>query len=336
MRYLGRYRITPHGHVILQLAGATAGTAAQYTYHETIVFNHPNNDRISVYGAIMLAPCPYDDTGYASNGSSAGSRASDLTTNLAMLRTKFATELHFTGVYFPVDWGNPGVLISGTMLRDYDAILHTGDGSNIIGTVFAASGYFNQGRKDGLAWVQFQEGVWLDAGGIVCQLGQGLSQNLIGPMVTIGNNASGFDVRNGSFWTTWGNIVSMGNGGDGIIVFPDCGMQQDGGVFCCSNASNGFEILQTGGTWIYGPVMSGSAIGASHMWKNGGYGIKCNWAHAAAMADCGYGTGNANGNLSVISYYGSAIRMIPPYAANYGDCTPPLNTIGNMNSIIGN
>ena len=191
--YLGKYKITPTGHVILQLAGAASGSAQaqQYVYNRAIVLSHPNQDRISIFGAPMLAPCPRSDAGFAWNGPSAAQRASDMTTNLAVLRSKFATELHFPG-------GTYGFIIGGLSLMHLDGVLLTSDGvGTATGILFNCSGYMNSNPRsingpspwayDGIAAVNFKgAGFNWDVGACMAIEGEAGDYNFNSPLIAIG------------------------------------------------------------------------------------------------------------------------------------------------------
>ena len=241
--YLGKYRITPTGHVILQLAGASSGHAQQWTYTQQVTIDHPNNDRISVLGAPMLKAVPLDDTGYASNGSSSAQRAADTATNLAILRNCFATELHFAN-------GVSGFDIVGLSLQHLDAILLTGTGSaSGVGFLWNASGYLNiapvssstgNWAYGGLAAVQFNSGFNWDVGSSISLQGEAVDQSFVSPLIACGCYY-GMIIGNGGFLTSSGNIISLGNDSAGFMCWPRAGNQLAGGVFCSSNGGNGYN-----------------------------------------------------------------------------------------------
>jgi hypothetical protein len=335
---LGKYKITPTGHVILQLAGASSGSAQKFTYTQTIVINHPNNDRISIVGAKMLKPLPLDDSGYASNGSSSAQRAADLTTNLAILRSCFATELAFQSIQ-PLASGNAsGLLIQGVMLMHLDAILFTGDAGNCSGLMASCQGYCNgtllagNPTISGIAFAQFgAQGVALDAGASIEMQGAGYAQNLWAPVVTIGCNW-GFLISDQSFFTTFGNVICLGNNQFGMRINPGCGAQLDGGLFCCSNGSDGLSLVESSGFFCNGPLMGGTAYGPAHFYKNGGYGINVMGTHMLLNLDCGAG-GNANVGGSINASWGGIVACTDVNVST--KCSPAWNTIGNGNSLIG-
>lgn len=345
--YLGRYRITPTGHVILQLAGAAPGAASanQYIYTTQIEVAHPNNDRISIFGAPMLAPVSRDDSGYAWNGASNAERAADTVTNLSVLRTRFATELRFL---------SPCVMamrIGGISLMHLDGILFTSDGNPTTqGVNFNCIGYMNLLPRtlagdtgwayDGLAAVNFK-GIY--SAGFSWEVGAGLwvggeggilagDQNTNTPWIAIGNTY-GIAVRNGGFVTSHGNAICLSNDQDGIFLWPRSGTQWDGGVFCNANQYHGITCYLCSTGFIGSPLVGGNWTAASHAYKNGGNGL--NMEETNVSLNCDFGAGvNVNIGGSIYAGNNSAVQLWGNSANYAATCSPAFNTIGNNNSMI--
>jgi hypothetical protein len=233
-----------------------------------------------------------------------------------------------------------GFYIDGVMLMHLDGILFTSDGSNAqaIGLATTCTGYCNgtliagSPTIAGIAFAQWGWGIWFDAGSSIAMQGAGLSQNLWSPIVTIGCVNSGITAANMSFFTTYGNIVSLGNGNHGIVAYCGCGFQLDGGTFCCSNALYGVFFDMGTELWINGPFSSGTRYGPSHLYKNGRYGIDVSHGSASIYADCGAGA-NANGLGSAYAEWGGVIQATDINIS--GHCSPPWNVVGNGNALIG-
>jgi hypothetical protein len=338
MAYLRKYYITSRGHVILQLAGAATGSAAavQYIYAASAVFRHPNADRISVFGANMLAPVPVTDTGYASNGSAVATRAADTNSNLAMLRTKFATELHFTG--------GTGIFMGPNCptLMHLDGVLVTSDGGLAGGgggvVVVNSFGELNPDTHSGLAIVGFANwGMVLELGCAAAIGGGGNSENTLCPLICIGNgtNTAGFALGDGSYFSMSGNLISLSNNGHGFMLHPRTGCQMDGGVHSQSNAMNGVNIYMSPTCFINGPMSGGTAYEYSHIWKNGQYGIQADHGFGNVYADCGAGGANANTSGSIRADYGSNVHCYGGDQHISATCSPAFGTVGNGNSWIG-
>ncbi len=338
MSYLRRYYITPRGYVILQCAGAQPGAsrAVAYTYTTSIYFSHANNNRISVFGAPMLAAAPVSYTAYSLSGSSPTQRSADTANNLAMLRTKFATELTFTG---------PNGVIFGQSCpvpMHFDGFLLTGDGSSAAGLNLDASfGFMNLDTYAGIAIVGFGwGGVVLELGAVLGMEGPSQNETNLCPFIIIGcgdaapGGGHGLIVSDGSYLTMSGNVLSFSNAGNGFMIWPRCGCQMDGAVHAACNGSNGVQTLLGPTTYIYGPLSGGTAYTRSIFWKNAQYGCWAQHSQVSAYCDCGAGTGNANGAGSIYAAYGS---MVQPTAGDVGisaTCTPAWGVVGNQNSLI--
>lgn len=334
MAYLRKYYITPRGHVILQCAGAVSPTptAVQYTYNSQIIFSHPNNNRISVFGAPMLAPVPVTDSGYASNGSSVPTRAGDTQANLNMLRTKFATEFHFQG---------PNGIIVGMScpnLMHLDGLLLTSDGNPLASGVSWVNSYgiMNFDTNMGVAAVGFGGvGFYMELAASIGTAGPGNSENTLCPLISIGNNAAGMALGDGSYFTMSGNLLAFNGGNYGLQIWPRGGVQMDGGVHCGSNGSHGVNMLLSSTCWIGGPMSGGSAYMPSHLWRNGGYGLCAQFGWADAYVDCGASTPNANTTGSIYVSQGGNVHPNAGDQHISGACSPAYGTVGNGNAYLG-
>jgi hypothetical protein len=343
--YLGKFRITPTGHVILQLAGATSGSAVAYNYTQTVYINHPNNDRISIFGAQMLAPIPKTDAGYQWNGYSGTQRATDTAANLAGLRTMFATELHWSG---PL--GNPGCgfYITGLSPMHVDALLLTGDGSvQGGGIMFNCAGFLNHTPKSiapgsatyakaGLACVNWKggPGFGFDVGSMMSVWSQeAADQNSETTFVALGNG-SGIAISNGGFITASGNAICLSNDTVGFVVWPRGGTQWDGGIFCNANGDRGLAAFQSTG-FIAGPLVGGSTTTPSHFYRNAQWGAWVLQANFQITGDFGTGA-TANGVGQIAAFNNSNVQISGP-SANYSTVvTPVWNTVGNNEALISN
>jgi hypothetical protein len=350
--YLGKYRITPTGHVILQLAGAAPGSAqsTQYVYTAPVVISHPNNDRISIFGAPMLAPVSRNDTGYAWNGNSSGQRASDMATNLAVLRTKFATELHFSGA--GTNLIGPFFItfrVGGISLMHLDGILFTSDGNAAqFGVNFNCSGYMNSSPRimggstgwayDGLAAVNFKNqwtaGFTWDVGACMSISGETADQNFVTPFISVGNTY-GIALLNGGFVTCNGNAVCLGNDLSGMEFWPRSGTQWDGGVFCNANGEHGIKGYLCSTGFVAAPLITGGYDPGtpSHSYKNAGWGIWLEETNVSLDIDFGSG-GNANGSGAIFAGNNSGCQVWGASANYLGACSPTFGTNGNNNSMI--
>lgn len=333
LNYLSKFRITQTGKVTLQLAGATSGTATQYVYTQNVVFAHPDNEKISVLGAPMLLPLPGDDSAYQLISSTSSQRAADTIYNLGLLRSKFATELHFgNGCGFVYDGVCPGRV---------DGILLTGDGStgplgygvgilcNAISTIHRETDA-NQLLR-GLAIVGFGY-----AGIEVATSGFWLSQPPSGgggaPLVILGiTNAAGttgFGVAcaDSSNFTPQTTTMIFSCCSAGLATFTNSSAQCDlqGLRFYSEcNGSHGMYAQSSGSIGCHADYIISK--------KNGGRGLYCSGGAGIVLG----ATTSIDLTLNGGSAYCSIESVITcPGATGLGDASPPINTVGNANSII--
>jgi hypothetical protein len=313
MEYLSKYIITQNGSVTLQLAGSTSGVATQFVYPSSVVFSHPNNDKISVFGAPMLATLPTTDANYATTGNSAVARANDLTTNLATLRSRFATELRFPGANIT---GGAAIQMRGKALRQLDGILFTSDSAGAqLGCIYCTA-IGNLGGSNGLGIAGFSgTGFAIDASG-------GIMANAA--IVICGCGLSGHACYDGGSFTTSANLLCLGNGYAGVNANPGGAYQLDANVYANGNAN--FGLLGT-----FGDLMIVTTGANNHFYKNGLWGVWCQQSMIEAVGDYGAGA-NANGSGSIFATAGSNVYATG--SINVGTCSPVINTAGNGNSFI--
>ncbi len=307
VQYLGRFFITHNGTATLQLS------AGVFNYSATIFMDHPQNSRIILQGATMLAAVPTTDAGYAANGSAPATRATDAATNIAMLRTKFATELHFTG--------GAGLEIDGFMLQRLDAILFTGDGTiggggDGQGTACSCQGATSS-PANGLAFYNF--------GGFGFTFINGASVEWVGtgPVVCIGNVNDGINANTGSAVVFSGPVITMQNGTSGLFANSN-GIISASTMYAECNGLAGINVFQgkyahTGG----------------HVYRNANYGLSSQVGSAAIGDGADYGAGgNVNLLGPIFSGDGSFVRVIG--ATNTAGSSPAVGVVGNNNSLIAN
>jgi hypothetical protein len=317
--WLLKYSITHNGSVVLQLAGASSGVATQYTYTSSIIFDHPNNNRIFIYGATMLAPLPVTDAGLSVTGNTSGQRASDLAANLTILRSKFATELYIVGT------NSSGAFfqVKGRSLGALDAILITSDASGSThGFQFTCSGdYINGSRSSGLASVGFSGiGFIIDLRGVI---GTYTTNANTASIICCGCTVGGFSLANGAEFTSAGPILTAGNGNYGILCNPGSNAQFDGNV---NSSGNGTHGIQTALGCFY---TSGANI--NHVWLNGQWGIATQYSPPSVFVG-DLGSGHPNSAGPVIATNGTTITITG--STNIPPTSPPVNTNGNGNSMV--
>lgn len=325
MVYLMKYRFGQNGFATLQLAPGT------FTYVSRFVtIGHPQNDRIGICGATMKAPVPINSGAYAQNGNSAPIRANDTAINLAMLRTKFATELHFTN--------GGAIVVDLAPLAFFDGILMTGDGtvsgasdaqmlswtagSAATGATYRSDFFFPpQGIANGLACVGGGYGFTVISGGATYF-------GTRGPLIALGNVVHGIVGNARSYCACWGPaIISLANGSDGLQA----------------------DFESTFDNWFWNPNATillncngGQGINASHnsnvaLAAANGQGQLNNNAGSGAFANTGtiqLARFQANGN-GVSPFYATNRAIINIGTSTYsGSNSPGININGNNNSLI--
>jgi hypothetical protein len=330
MAWLRRYYITQRGQVIFRVA------AGQWTYTQTIIFRHPNNDRISVFGATMKAACPRQDTAYASRGPSAPTRSADVATNLAMLRSKFATEIYGHSIPGSAQQASAIVQIGpGNALMHWDGILLTGDLASVGIEFYACQGPMNLDTYSGIAIVQCSYGIYLSLGSAIQIWGSASwDENVMCPVVCIGSGSHGMALGDGSHFTMLGNFISLNGNGNGLNLWPNTGVQLDGACHSQSNSGHGIYLDLSPACYVSGPLSGGSPYTSSHIWNNGGWGILAFGSTAEAYVDCGAGMATANGTGSIALSWASNIHCTAGDQHISGSCTPPFGVWGNYDSMI--
>jgi hypothetical protein len=328
--YLTKYRITSTGHVTLQLAGALSGIAVKYTYSQAVLMDHPNNNRISLLGAPMLASLVPNDSGYAWIGPSAPQRAADTATNLANLRSRFATELFFPGT------AGGGFIIKGTMLADLDGILLTSDGAgSATGVNFNCNGYFNSSTTRpmmGLAAVGWSgAGFALDTGAAVSNYPSGSAASPVSNATWVScGNYDGLVLGNGSFFCTVHNLIFLGNTSFGLQVWPGCGCQIDAAIFSNANGNIGVACYEAPTVYLAAGGWAGPTA-FSHIYRNGGWGLTATQSNVSYVGDFGAaGYNNVSGSIQI----SANANVLVTGSTNIGACSPALGIVGNSDSLI--
>jgi hypothetical protein len=329
--WLSAYTITNSGYVTFQLA------AGQFVYNTNTNINHTNSDRILVNGAPMSGAA-VQHTDITVTGYSALQRSNDAASNLAMFRSRFATELRFSGA-------GAAVWIRGVSLRN---ILFTSDGSTQNHLIISDGG--PGGSKittiDGCAvhGAQFI--------GIVAQSG-GQIYFANNPTFSCANGWQGF-VASGNSHMSFGTTVgAYGNGVDGFIV-DDGGTMSSyqptfGGtplvVYASGNNTNGFAALALGGIDChYASAVNNGGCGFSAYFSAC---VSVDYSTASGNAFAGFNVWNC-GSMSALNTLGSG-NGINGYAAfgasniyaTGGGCTgaaaqaaPAFNTLSSSGSYI--
>jgi hypothetical protein len=330
LHYLSKYKITSTGRVVLQLTGAGAsGPATIYTYTQTVIFDHPNNNRIFVLGAPLRSPPPTDATAFTLTGNSSGARAADTAANMTMLRNKYATELRFNNCN--------GIEIVGTCIGILSGVLITSNAAaGYIGVMVSAAStelnvnyLYNPGGSVGPS-ISTGQGVVVsgfDGGGFYFgQCGNASAYVLDFPAIALGNNFHGFWANAGASFQPGGRCLSFSNAQDGFLasfswLFFD---------------SSGNQAAYNGGNGVRG-IQATVSIAGCALWGNVGWGIYADQgstvdANLAVFSRSGVynaaGDGFANHFTYVNVINSSGYRSPTP------QFSPALNVLGNNQSLI--
>ena len=247
MLWLSKRRIAQGGSVAFELRGAASGSAVQYNYGDTAVaIIHPDLQRVTIQGATMLGAAPLN-TDFTITGPSVGQRATDRAAALTVLRSRFATELNFTG--------GAGVTILG-QLGGFKHILITGDrttgsGGNIgtlLTSVVGSATFTGPVAVHGAGSIGFhiRQAIVAAASSVIAIgcVGPGMQcdagrLDFAGEFVALSNDSDGVLLNSGSFRASFSTNVghARGNGNNGVLANP-------GGVLV--NGTNGGQFVLNG------------------------------------------------------------------------------------------
>jgi hypothetical protein len=282
---LGRKQIQSGGSVTVQLATGIYQPFATY---------HNNADRISVVGT-MLTSIPNGSNFYAT-GSSAAARAQDSANNIAMLRTRYGTEIRFDNTLLGVG-----------------AVQHRGPGGiNFVNLLITGQ---NVAGANAITMSLIA--------GIGC--GAGSSCNVTGCSVW-GSGGNGIFASGGTVGVY--NSFACGCWANGMYsVGGLLGLQASGSF---GNAGDGLAVDVAGiiSTYYRTGVAGVPDVGISQSDYNGGVGADCRGGsqmhldHTQAVGNASFDA-YAVDNSSIIFYSGSAATASPVFGST-----------GNSNSVI--
>lgn len=248
--WLSNYRISSTGSVTFNLRGAASGSATQYSYGSTgLAIVHPDLGRVFINGAAMLGAAPAN-ADFTITGSGSGARATDRASHLTVLRSRFATELNFTGGASITVIGSLGgignLLITGDRTTgaapNQGNLLQFAAGSATVTGPLAVHGAGSNG-------IYFRScvvatGAVIMAAGCV---GQGIRADsaridLGANAISLSNDADGFlPSTGGSLANAIPGVTAFarGNGGHGMHPMSGGSMSLSSGGVASSNAQSG-------------------------------------------------------------------------------------------------
>jgi hypothetical protein len=344
--WLSQRRISQAGSVNLVLA------AGKFTSATTQVLQHPDGLRININGATMGGTLT--NGGFALTGPSSAQRSADNVTNIAYLRTRFTTELAFTG--------GAGLVVNSP-LGQVDQVLVSGDGTstNGIALLLVRNGSVTLNRfaahGHGICGIQVTQGfIAISSGGYVS---------------SSGNLSNGYYASIGGNISNSGTMQAYSNGYDGINASFSSSIEWGGTsslFYASGNAQSGFAAGWNSTIAIYPSTLSrssyngafgflsqmGSSVQAIGTQSNNNtqYGY---YALTNSMLDCSQAVSLSGNSIGLYANYGSTILAIGVgFGSNTGGSatafyesfiqtngstgvtspSPALNTVGNSNSLI--
>jgi hypothetical protein len=294
MYWLSHYTITTHGYVTFNIA------AGQHIYNTTVALVHGTLNRCGWNGAAMIGSPPT-----LASFQYTGNRATDAAAQLAMLRTRYATELRFTG--------NNRLLIQGTILRNLlitndgvrDGVLSCNDGiPGLIDVSVHGAGGVGINIEGGNPWTH---------GGCVSSSGNGTHGWAIASSVTVeaawniacSNGMNGIDLRTGGRMDQAGQDRKWGVKGNAFR----------GAHFYEGSAATMYQAEMTN-NWSVA-IFASSAFIMVHSGKFGGN---------------GWGSDGPWVNHDIVAARNSYVNAL--YSTSLGTTSPPVNTFGNGNAQI--
>lgn len=301
-----------------------------------VVLNHPHGQRIRLIGAAMLAADPvfadFTVTGYGS-----AARAADGTANLAMLRTKFASELRLlNGARLLIKGGGVGllddILVTGNGFNQYGVVI---EGARAIIDTFAVHGFGNDN------FVLTDSAELGMAGGVICSTasaadgfeasmskvfrypgGDNLSGagNLYARFICCGNGNAGLEALRGTDVVV-SNIYALGNGSSGVRI------QLHSSLVVTASPDSVFNASQNANMGLEVDGSNADVVAKTQTMANNGvvgvYAINQSMVYLSAAPANVALTGNGNHGAAVRT--GSSLHAIAPLANS--------NLIDGLNAI---
>lgn len=258
---------------------------------------HANGDRIIVKGTMLAAPPTLAN--FAATGNSPAARQADGQSNIAMLRTRYGTEIHVTAAsnmnnFYPnyaiaVMQGGPGAPLLQDILVTGDGVVPATNGNMIGVAVFGRQLNCNNVA----VWGSGGPGYYAKQGGMIDFVGA----------------------------TSIGDYCN-----EGFLAALNGVMRMTVGVIALGNNISGIEAAWTANVY-FNPTMAGGTVTTANY--NGQYGF----ASHSGSTICAYnGTALGNGTVDGLALANS---MLDLSGGNVGTVAPAMNTSGNINSYAG-
>ena len=328
MAFLATRLIAEGATVTLQL------DAGVHTYAAGILIRHVHGHRIHVRGAPLTGADPVL-ADFATTGHSVAARAADAAANLAMLQTKFATEIHLTGgAQVRVEDCGLGLLddvfIRGDGTVAYGVVLRNAD-KVVVGTV-SVHGFGDDNVYARASTIQLvgtltasggaQDGIELNNSRLFFD-GENSAAALGGLVVAVGNGSAGVDLAASE--VTISEAACHCNASDGLFgaLASSCFLRR---ADIDSNGGHGVRFTNGGSATF--------STGPSVLSNNGEAGV---FAGHCSAVDIGPATWSGNGTFGGVARGGAFIDGTAETGGNGGASgwsSPTSNTVGNLNAFV--
>lgn len=320
--WVSRYVITQTGFVHFVFV-AGVGSSALKISGATV--NHPNADRIDFNGAPGSTQVTVADFYALVVGNSGGQLATDQANELAMLRTKYTTELHVQGSAGIYDitgstWNNLLITSDGSQLPFFFTAVNNVQMGNVSIHGAGQNGISFNGSNNGVS-----PGKVLTASG--CGVGASLGDGILiygvfyndGSLIACSNVTHGILIDGGSVFrgTDCIGILTSGNTQYGLRMRR---------AFCESTSATYFEKNGLAGLSAQGSL---GIFEGAQLLANGGPGCDVDFGCNIDLASA-YITGNTTADVR--ADHGSNVSIVS--ATGYSTLSPAANTVGNHNSLI--
>ncbi len=265
---------------------------------------HRDADNIIVKGTMKTTAPVYGDFAATGSGGLYSRNMTDANSNIAMLRTRYGTEIQSTSANV------------GNVYPHYAAaIWNAGPGSPLFQDILIT------GEN-----VATPANVFNYIVGVLAINGQKLS---LSNVVVWGQAGSGIYAIGGGTITCVGTVYSIANCGSGIIALSGSSIRIAYGAICLNNAYTGISASGNSNVSMVAPTPD-TTVPKSYSSYNGDAGVS-----AGVIASVSFFGGAAlgNWNYDVVALVSSSIYTHMSQYANYAPS--PVNTSGNYGSYIG-
>ena len=298
-------------------------TSGVHNYSSPIVVDYRFASRVKIIGAALLAAAPVG-TDFTCTGSGSGPRGTDATAIVAMLRTKYATEIRFSGT------ANFQIINSGLGLLD--KVLIVGSGTGAVNGLYIDASRVTIGIVSSHGFSSLNIAIWrssdVDAdvltgsGNTTAQDSIQISASALFVTKLFGfcSPVAGIHIGYGS--RVFAGEVSAGGGVSACIQVLRSTLELTGSVACLLKQSavgircNNGKVHAGSGSWVATNIVT-TGFEARNQATISARSCSCSGAVTGWFADTG-------SFIDALSWSGS----------NTTNMSPAVNTVGSQNSYI--